>query len=270
LKIFQQHGLTPKERAFQQMLRDLKRLFKRQDPRKCFISYAWEDNNTPEGKAANTQMQQWLTRLTSDLRNVGAEVFFDLDNMHGSLRETMCYNISHSDYFLILCTPRWKQKIEAGLTPALKDCMENNLMAELEVGLRKVDSNAPDKEAFEPKNNAAFEFVRIWAKAKATPNLHVLILLRYMGEMEDATLPFVRGELIRSATKVHQQDEEYYNLLVSLSDPLGLIPDLYRLRYPEQKSALKEYRGFLDSLKSKHHAIDLEMKLAELQVRTNP
>jgi hypothetical protein len=108
LEIFQQHGLPPKERIFQQMMGDLKHMFKKHHPQspKCFISYAWEDSSTPSGKEANLLMQQWIGRLTNDLRKIGMQVFFDLDNMQGNLKATMMNNISQSDHFIIICTPR--------------------------------------------------------------------------------------------------------------------------------------------------------------------
>jgi hypothetical protein len=148
--------------------------------------------------------------------------------------------------FFVICTPRLRQRIEAGLTPALKDCLSNTRLMELQQGLEKVRSNAPDKTIYEPLTNIAFEFAHIWAKTKASPQCSLALLL-YSGTMDEALLPFMKREqLIRNAMKAWQQDKEYYQMLVTLSNPLGIIPAVYDLRGPNQKQILQDYDVYLD------------------------
>jgi hypothetical protein len=268
LRIFQQLGLPPKERAFQQFLSDAKRLFKNKGilPPTCFISYAWEDDSTPTGKAANEQMQQWLGRLTRDLRMLGMNVFFDLDNIHGSLRAAMRYNIAQSDYFILIGTPRLRQRIEDGLTPTLKDCIENNCVTDLQIGLQKLKDNALDKAAYDPKNNVTFEFIHIWIKVQANPN--ALIPLHYSGSFAEAIPLAVRGDLARDAKGVHENDEKHYGLLVDLSAPLGIISAVYQLRSKERQTCLEEYQEpLLEGFKAKLERIKLELERAKQQAK---
>jgi myosin heavy subunit len=262
LQIFQQHGLPPKERAFQQMLGDLRHTFKKHhlSPPRCFISYAWEDNSTPSGREANLQMQQWIERLTNDLRKLGMHVFFDLQNMRGNLKATMMNHISQSDCFIIICTPRWKESIEMGLTATLKSCIENNELEELERGLQQLETSQSVSSEFNPKNNVTFEFVHIWKKSSSC----TIIPICLMGRIED-TVPCLRSLLIRKVDDIHK-DEVYYGMLANLSNPLGVIPDIYQIQNIGQEH-FKEYTMILDRFLSKIQNIDSKMKEAELEAK---
>jgi len=266
LEIFRQHGFTPQERAFQQTLGDVKQLLKRNQvqPPKCFISYAWENISTPDGEASNKLMQQWLERLSKDLQKIGCKVFFDLDNMQGNLRETMKNNIGQSNCFIVICTPQWKQRLELGLTPSIKNCMDNNGVDELEAGLQTLTTNQPDKN-FNPINNASFEFVHIWSKVRKQPTSNNLILLHFSGSSGDSILPVLKGDLIRKVTE--HTDEEYYEMLVSLSNPVGLISNIFGLKIEGQERCLKEYEVLVKKFQAEMSFIKFAIERVEMQAK---
>jgi len=72
-----------------------------------FLSYGW---NTDENK--NKELQEWLLKLKRDLTLAGITVFLDIRNMQLNLTETIQTNIEKSDYILIACTPRLKERAE--------------------------------------------------------------------------------------------------------------------------------------------------------------
>jgi ankyrin repeat protein len=230
LRIFQAHGLSPKEYAFRQLLSQLKSLFKTKGiaaPR-CFISYAWEDRQTPDGNAANERLQQWLARLEKDLEKLGITVFLDIKKMQGNLRDTMAKNIQDSDYFLLIGTPRFKQRI------------------------------AFDDQD-QPTTNVAYEFSHIWAKRD--PQLNNLLPILYEGNVNSSFPAQLATALIRDARLA----DSYHNLLVD-TNPLGLLPVLYQL--PTAPPALrKEYEACLQSFKNRVQNHALEMKLAHADIQ---
>jgi len=266
LKIFQQHGLSPQEKAFQKTLGQTKQLFRRHQlqPPRCFISYAWEDMNTPEGKSANERLQEWNRRLSKDLQKVGCKVFFDLENMQGNLKDAMRDNISQSNCFIVMCTPQWKERIEAGLTPTIKECIEKNLMEGLNSGLETLKTSEPNNN-FVMSNNATFEFVHIWAKMRSQPHANTLILLHFSGTFDAAILPMVRGELIRKVT--NHSDQEYYDVVINLSDPVGMICNMFGLKIDGREGCLNEYTALVKKLHAEIGEIKLKMENAELQIK---
>jgi myosin heavy subunit len=260
LEIYRKHGLSPKEKAFQETLDELKRLFKNHQPPKCFISYAWEDRSTPSGEEANLHMQQWIGRLTNDLRKLGMQVFFDLDNMKNNLKSTMIDNITRSDYFIIICTPRWKERIQDGLTATLMKLIDNEQFEQLEEGLKQLETNPSGSSEFNPKNNAALEFVHIWKKSETCTILPIC----YMGSIKDATLPCIRAHFIRKVDDVHK-DENYYGVLLKTSDPLGIIPNIYQVRDVGQEDFLKEYNILFNFFNLRIQSVDDQMRQAEYE-----
>jgi TIR domain len=268
LGFFEKHGIPPKEHAFQQFLTYSKRLFKSKGLRSpnCFISYAWEDDSTLAGKEANEQMQHWIERLATDLRKLGLTVFFDLDNMHGSLRAAMRDNIARSDYFLLICTPRLMKRIDVGMTPTLQACIDSCRFAELQTGLQKLRDNAPDKADYDPKNNATFEFIHILAKIQQKTD--ALIPLHYSGSFNEAIPSIVRGDLVRNVQGIQNNEDKHYNLLADLSAPLGIIPVIYQLRNKDCEACLKEYEPLVEGFKNNCTKIDLEFQIAQQQTRS--
>jgi DNA repair exonuclease SbcCD ATPase subunit len=258
LQIFQKHGLHPKERAFQQMLGDLRHLFKkhRLPSPKCFISYAWEDNSTTVGRDANLYMQQWIERLTNDLQKLGMQVFFDLQNMCGNLKLTMMKNISESDQFIIICTPRWKERIEEGLTSTLKNCIEKNQLEALDRGLQLAETDQSSE--FNPKNNATFEFVHIWKRSGSCSIIPVCLT----GSIPNATVSCLRSLFIRKIDDIHK-DESYYGMLINLFNPLGIIPDFYQIQNVGQRECFKDYKILFERFDTIIRSIDSKIKQAE-------
>ncbi len=95
LNLFKKHGLPPKERIFQNFLADIKRLIGSSlDAPICYISYAWEDDKTDAGKAANLALQAFLLRLERDLKTLGITVFLDVTSMNGNITDCMSTNIA--------------------------------------------------------------------------------------------------------------------------------------------------------------------------------
>jgi len=78
-------------------------------PPKCFISYAWEVDETKK-----IVQQEWLTKLKEYLEILSVVVFFDLFDMELNLKATMLNNINDSDFVIIICTPRYKERVKMG------------------------------------------------------------------------------------------------------------------------------------------------------------
>jgi len=76
-----------KENVYQKTLHDTSISLKRHNaPHKsAFISYAWEDESTTEGREANEELQGWLIRLAKDLETVGIKVLLDIIGMQGKM-----------------------------------------------------------------------------------------------------------------------------------------------------------------------------------------
>lgn len=260
LQIFQKYGLPPKVKVFQEFLTYCKRDFKRENllSPKIFISYAWEDSRIPGGKEANENLQKWLNTLTKNLQKIGASVFFDLDNLSGNLRDSMRNNIEKSNFFILVTTPRWKQRILQGLTPTLKDCIENGRVDDLREGLRKLRENLPGKEEFDPQtNNATYEFIHIWSKIKSERISESLFIVQYSGAWDEAILPIMKGELIRSVVGIHSDFEIHARFLADTSNPVGIIPCVYRLQDDLQRKTLGQYERNLYFLKMEMDRINL-------------
>ncbi|MXX41423.1 MAG: TIR domain-containing protein [Acidimicrobiales bacterium] len=79
----------------------------RESDHDVFISYAWEDD----------EHREWIRGLATQLRHDGVRVLLDQwETVPGDqLPEFMAQAISQSKYVVIICTPRYKQRSEAGL-----------------------------------------------------------------------------------------------------------------------------------------------------------
>jgi len=127
--------------------------------------------------------------------------------------------------------------VEEGLTPFFKECLENDRVADLENGLKTLTTNQRDKN-FDP-SNASFEFIHIWAKVRMQPTSNTLILVHFSGSSAEAILPPLKDDFLHTFSK--HADEEYYEMLVKLSDPVGLVPIIFGLKNGGQEAYLKEY-----------------------------
>lgn len=112
LAVYNKYGLPPEERAFQEHLRDVKRLLQRSKAPAltCFISYAWEDETLSNGKAANELLQSFLLRLTRDLKEIDVTVLLDIQNLSGDINNWMINNIENCDYVIVIGTERFKKR----------------------------------------------------------------------------------------------------------------------------------------------------------------
>jgi len=63
----------------------------------------------------NKELQTWIKTLQEDLQAAAMEeVFLDIKNMHGELKNTMRTNIQHSDIIFFICNPRFKERFSEG------------------------------------------------------------------------------------------------------------------------------------------------------------
>ena len=75
----------------------------RQIKRKVFISHAWEEDDEKR-----QEQEAWISRLRDCLLESGVEdVFLDRSAMRGNVQKTMEENVTRSDRFLVVCTPRY-------------------------------------------------------------------------------------------------------------------------------------------------------------------
>ncbi len=160
------------------------------EARRCFISYAWEDESTPSGKEANEKLQGTLERLADDLKKVNVEVFLDVKKIQGNLKKCMQENVKRSDYLIVIGTPRYKERVGQEAT------------------------------------NVAFEFKEIRRKIKAEKEkgrAHILLPLLYSGDFGASFPKKVMKHLIRDI----RDPVNYYHVLVGNKKPLGLVPHMY-------------------------------------------
>lgn len=196
--IVQQIKEETKNSPMQELLIGIKNLMlernKNKKPTKAFISYAWEDLSTAEGKIANSKLQRYLETLRDDLQTAGIAVFLDIGDMHGDMKLRMKENLSNSDAILTINTPRFKARALAT-----------------------------------PQTNLGFEYQLTLEKAKIIP--YGILPLHYSGSFDDAfgawgaekELKDLKGFLIRDCTKL----ENYEETLVAIQRPLGIIPAIY-------------------------------------------
>ncbi|QDQ25383.1 hypothetical protein FNU76_02880 [Chitinimonas arctica] len=126
-------GLVPERRAWQDFLRELKRLrlWQARPAPRCFISYAWE---TPSSGSANRALQAFLIRLQNDLEKLGMPVQLDISDLSGQIDAYMA-TLGRCRHVLLIGTPRL---LERATAPE-----RNNLQIEL-VHLRTLRQQQPD------------------------------------------------------------------------------------------------------------------------------
>ena len=88
----------------------LAEIYKTKPYPKVFISYAWEDEQSTEGKSANKGLQKRLITLQEDLESLGIETFIDLKYMQGHMRQTMKQHLDAADFVIVIGTPRLKKR----------------------------------------------------------------------------------------------------------------------------------------------------------------
>jgi hypothetical protein len=162
--------------------------------KKVFISYAWEDDSTEEGRVENAKLQRYLKNLRNDLQKAGMSVFLDIGDMHGDMKVRMEKNLKASDVIITINTPRFKARAEAV-----------------------------------PQTNLGFEYQLTLEKAKDIP--YGIIPLHYSGSFNEAFPDSLKAYLIRKNGKdnlIHSaQEEGYCDTLVATQRPLGIIPAIY-------------------------------------------
>ncbi len=94
--------------VFEAFLAQVKILMQQKNihPPRGFISYAWGSDKT-----ANQQLQGWLTQLKKDFKQLDIDVFLDLEEMNGNMRECM-RRIEKKDFILLIGNPRFKERAE--------------------------------------------------------------------------------------------------------------------------------------------------------------
>ena len=78
-----------------------------------FISYAWEESNTPEGKKSLARQQSHLRQLAHDLTTLGFPTWLDVERLLGNIDEQMAGNIESSSFAIVICTPRYANRAKA-------------------------------------------------------------------------------------------------------------------------------------------------------------
>lgn len=259
LEILKQRGVTQQEHTFQQTLTDIQNLLKKhqQPGPRVFISYS-------TGKEGKKMTQEWVGRLAKDLRKVGAKVSFVLDDLQGNVRDTVSLNIAQSNSYIVLCTPQWKARIDSGLTDSIKDCMENNEVDELEAGLSSLCSSQPDNK-FSPNNITSWEYVNMWMRVKQRANNNHFVPVLFSGTSATATLPSLQEETLWKA--LQHTDEEYYNLLMGLSNSTGMLGNILGWKGEEQERYWKEYEAMVGKFRGEMESIRKKMNQEALQTR---
>ena len=139
-------------------------------PLKAFISYAWEDLSTEEGKIANSKLQRYLGNLQDDLQKAGISVFLDIGDMHGHMKQRMEDNLKSSDVIITINTPRFKARAEAV-----------------------------------PETNLGFEYRLTLEKTKDIP--YGIFPLHYSGDFKDSFPEELKKYLVRDCRDIEQYKE---------------------------------------------------------------
>lgn len=103
-------NISLNRKIFNKFLEDVKPLISPQKLPKVFISYAWETRRTKEGTEANKKLQSFLVTLQEDLEYIGIETFLDIKFLQGDVRENIKYNLEHSDFVILIGTPRLNER----------------------------------------------------------------------------------------------------------------------------------------------------------------
>jgi tetratricopeptide (TPR) repeat protein len=159
--------------------------------KKAFISYTW-----PPAVKEREALDVFLKRLQNEFERAGIQTFLDVrDDIPGNMDVVIHENIAASDFVLPILTPAFLAGVE--------------------------------EQGAKP-NNLQFQFQLMMEKAKANPDCLLPIL--HAGEFRDVyqgpLAPLAKQLLYR--LHANTRLEPY---LVELSDPLGLIPVMYGIRF---------------------------------------
>ena len=99
---------SPEHQTFEKLLVEVKALMQKKNIKSPsgFISYAW-----PSDSEELKILQAWLTQLKKDFAQLGIDIFLDIENMNGNMRECMRL-INEKDFVLLIGTPRFKERAE--------------------------------------------------------------------------------------------------------------------------------------------------------------
>lgn len=159
----------------------------------------------PTEPAMRDQLQRWLKQLQDDLQRAGINVFYDLRDMKGHLDTTMQQQIENSDFVIPVLTPEFLSRVQNS---------ETHLAFEFRLMLEKVNRE----------------------RGGLLPVLHAGTL---EGVVQGPLLPLM--SYLIYIGKIDRFDE----LLVGLSDPVGLIPTIYGIRMGD-----KDYEAILRKWRS--------------------
>jgi len=71
-----------------------------------FFTYAWEND-----EKTNNELQAFLNDLRDKLLMAGVkDVFYDIYDMQGNMKETMKTRIEDADLIILIGTPRYRQR----------------------------------------------------------------------------------------------------------------------------------------------------------------
>ena len=190
-----------------------------------FISYAWEESNTPEGKKLLARQQSHLRQLAHDLTTLGFPTWLDVERMVGNVDEQMAGNIESSSFAIVICTPRYAER------------------------------------AKDEKTNVYKEFTRIMKK-RDEGKIVVLPVL-FMGE-QNAIPEALRNYHDYHDFRSIDDGDGYIQQLTSIQDPVGLIPRIAQLGdnlRSEYQRCLDEFSQQLHLLPAKHLLVNKGQKI---------
>ncbi|MCE3239061.1 MAG: hypothetical protein K0R24_2042 [Gammaproteobacteria bacterium] len=147
-----------------------------------------------EGTERNT-LHAFLKRLQNDFERAGIQTFLDVRDIQGNMDAVMRDNLTTSNFVLPILTPAFLARVE-------------------EQGAKR--------------NNLQFEFQLMMEKAKDNPTCIVPIL--YAGGFREV-VQGVLSPLAKQLVYRLQANTRLEPYLVGLSDPLGLIPVMYGIRF---------------------------------------
>lgn len=210
-KVDDQHKIRKlrREAAYKEFLQDIKSFLPKLNLPSCFISYAWDDSTTQEGRDKNKIWHERLSKIKNDFKLLGVEVFLDIYDMNNQLNLTMADNIERSRFIFLIGTKRLK--------------------------LRLTNEHSP----------AAFEYKRIQEKLARTPSC-VLAPLLLEGDIGDSFPEEISQQFFIRDMK---SDEAHEHVMASLSNPMGLIACVFELNCPAADAAvIRQYKICVEKL----------------------
>jgi len=180
--------------------------------------------------------------------------------MQGNMRQTMKENISKSDFFIVIGTPRFKQRVDEGLPKKLKKCIQNGEKEKLVDYLETLETGSGNTNyhEFNPTNNVAFEMAHIWTKVLVKPES--LLPLLFYGD-SDSSFPSFFQPFYRHDARARDR-KNYHNIMASLANPIGLISRVFQLNSAQKPLFYKDYVSLYEKFKSKCDEIELELDAA--------